>query len=286
MINLWYDDSKLHGRMSGPLKVIVNLKESLLESKIDYSVNEDVYSKNLLLHYDPIGHQKHERLDHNTCFIGPQFWPFDSYGKFLKDHPEYYNKLIVPSYWVKDLLTLKFGFDESKIKIWPVGVKSSNLNKNIKYDCLVYFKRRSQQELNTVTNFLENKNFSYNVISYGSYHESDFELLTSQSRFCFLLNGTESQGIAVQEIMDSNTPLFVWDLKEWLDEGEEYKVGASSIPYWDDVCGERFFEENEMEETFSKFYDKISSYTPREFVEKNLSYRRSIEILLEILNAN
>ena len=41
-----------------------------------------------------------------------------------------------------------------------------------------------------------------------------------------------------------------------------------------------------MEETFSKFCDKISSYRPREFVEKNLSYKRSIEILMEILNVN
>lgn len=286
MINLWYEDDHLQGRMTGPLKVILNLKESLKEFGIPYSNNDSVFDKNFLLHYDANGYKKHENLEHDSCFIGPQFWPFDDYGKFLIDNPQYYNKLIVPSKWVKDLLTVKFGICEDKVSVWPVGIKQSNLNKNIKYDCLIYFKRRTEEELSKVINFVESKKLSYNIISYGSYQESDFELLSSQSRFCFLLNGSESQGIAVQEMMSDNIPLLVWDILEWNDQGEDYKVSSTSVPYWDDICGERFFEENEMEETFSKFYDRISDYNPKEFVDNNLSYKRSVEILMEILNAN
>lgn len=286
MINLWYEDNHLRGRMNGPLKVILNLRESLEESGIGYSVNDNLYNKNLLLHYDANGHKKHEHLDHDSCFIGPQIWPFDNYGKFLVDNPQYYNQLIVPSEWVKDLLLLKFAVNESKVSVWPVGIKESNLNRNVKYDCLLYSKRRSVEEVSKAIDFLKSKNLSYNIISYGAYSESDFELMTSQSRFCFLVNGSESQGIAVQEMMSSNVPLFVWDISEWNDQGEEYKVPCSSVPYWDETCGEKFYYENEMEETFSKFYDKISSYRPREFVEKNLSYKRSVEILTEILNVN
>lgn len=286
MINLWYEDAHLQGRMNGPMKLILNLKESFEKCGISYSINDDTYQKNFLLQYDENGHQKHSQLEHDSCFIGPQFWPFNSYGQFLIDNPNYYNKLIVPSEWVKDLLVLKFGVNENKIVTWPVGVKESNLNKNIKYDCLIYSKRRSEQELLKAIDFVESKGLIYNILSYGSYSESDFELLASQTRFCFLVNGSESQGIAVQEMMSSNMPLFVWDIYEWQDQGEEYKVNCSSVPYWDDTCGEKFYYENEMEETFSKFYDRISSYNPREFVEKNLSYKRSVEILMEILNAN
>jgi hypothetical protein len=108
----------------------------------------------------------------------------------------------------------------------------------------------------------------------------------SQSRFCFLVNGSESQGIAVQEMMSSVLPMFVWDVNEWNDQGEEYKVKCSSVPYWDKNCGEKFFYEYEMDETFSKFYDKISSYSPKEFITRNLSYERSVQILMEILNVN
>jgi hypothetical protein len=286
MINLWYEDNHLRGRMNGPLKVILNLKESLNECGIDYSSNENLYSKNLLLHYDANGYKKHENLEHQTCFIGPQFWPFDNYGKFLIENPQYYNQLIVPSQWVKDLLLLKFGVEENKVSIWPVGIKETNLNKNIKYDCLIYSKRRSTEEVSKAITFLESKNLSYNIISYGNYQESDFELLASQSRFCFLINGSESQGIAVQEMMSSNLPLLVWDINDWNDEGEDYRVPATSVPYWDETCGEKFYNESEMGETFLNFYDRIGSYNPREFVEKNLSYKRSVEILLEILNAN
>lgn len=286
MINLWYEDNHLQGRMNGPMKVILNLKESLEEYGIEYSINDNLYNTNFLLHYDANGHKKHEQLDHDSCFIGPQIWPFDNYGKFLVDNPQYYNQLIVPSQWVKDLLILKFGLSQSKVSVWPVGIKESNLNRNVKYDCLLYSKRRDVNEVSKAIDFLESKNLSYNIISYGAYSESDFELLTSQSRFCFLVNGSESQGIAVQEMMSSNIPLFVWDILEWTDQGEEYKVPCSSVPYWDETCGEKFYYENEMEETFSKFYDRISSYNSREFVEKNLSYKRSVEILMEILNVN
>jgi len=286
MINLWYEDKDIQGRMNGPLKVILNLKESLEMYGIQYSINDNLYNKNLLLHYDLNGYKKHENLDHDSCFIGPQFWPFDTYGRFLIDNPQYYNKLIVPSQWVKDLLILKFGVSESKISIWPVGIKESKLHRDIKYDCLLYSKRRSQLEVDKAIELLERNNLSYNIVSYGTYSESNFEVIMSQSRFCFLVNGSESQGIAVQEMMSSGLPMFVWDVNEWNDQGEEYKVKCSSVPYWDKNCGEKFFYEYEMDETFSKFYDKISSYSPKEFITRNLSYERSVQILMEILNAN
>ena len=260
--------------------------ELLTESQIQYVVNQDTYSKNLLLDYGLPGHTIHENLEHNSCFIGPQVWPFGPYGQFLIENPHYYNQIIVPSLWVKNLYIEKFNLDGNKISIWPVGIGKFDIEKNITYDCLVYFKRRKSEELEKCIKFLEEQNLSYNIISYGDYDESTFKSLLSQSKFCFLINGSESQGIAVQEIMNSNTPLLVWDIIEWLDQGEEYKVPATSVPYWDERCGEKFYFESEMGEVFSKFYDIIETYRPKEFVEQNLSFRRSTEILLEILNAS
>lgn len=289
MINIWYDENAYsylqNGKTCGPLKVRKNLKKSLSENGIEYVINKNVYEKNLLLDYSEREYKIHETLEHETCFIGPQFWPFCSSGRFLIENPQYYNKLIVPSEWVKNLLILKFGVNENKVSVWPVGIKESNLNRNVKYDCLLYSKRRDVSEVSKAIDFLESKNFSYNIISYGAYSESDFELIASQSKFCFLVNGSESQGIAVQEMMSSNLPLFVWDIIDWFDQGEEYRVPATSVPYWDKTCGEKFYQESEMEDIFVKFYDRINSYNPKKFVEDNLSYKRSVEILLEILNA-
>jgi hypothetical protein len=286
MINLWYEDVHYSGRMSGPQKVLISLKKSLDQKGISYSINEDRYKYNFLVHYDAKGQSKHENLEHNSCFIGPQFWPFDQYGKFLIDNPQYYNKLIVPSDWVKDLIVDKFNLSENKISVWPVGIDLKSTEKEIEYDCLIYYKRRSAQELERVQEFLFNKKLSYSILSYGNYGENELDDLTRKSKFCFLLDGTESQGIAVQEIMSTNTPLLVWDVKDWNDNGEEYKVPATSVPYWDSTCGEVFYDFVDIEETFLRFCDKIEKYNPRQFVEENLSHLKSVQILMEIFNAS
>lgn len=288
MLNLFYSESYWgHSQtMNGPKKVVNNLLESLHQENVNYIINEEKYRFNFLIHYDYIGHKKHSNLELENCVIGPQVWFFDEHVKFLKDHLDYFKCFVVPSQWVKDLAISKFGFPENKIKNWPVGIKLSNLNRNTKYDCLVYFKRRSQEELDKVVQFLESKKLTYNLISYGSYKESDLELLSSQSKFCFLLNGTESQGIAVQEIMSNNIPMIVWDLTHWNDQGPDWSVPATSVPYWSDECGKKFYKIEDLDKTFEEFYSRIGEYTPRNFVENNLSYKVSVNKLLEIFNAN
>jgi len=288
MINIWYNESAYSyiqkGKSCGPLKVRENLKKSLQQNNIEYVINQNVYDKNLLLDYSDREYKIHETLEHSSCFIGPQFWPFCPYGRFLVENPQYYNQLITPSLWVKNKLIQKFGVNENKISVWPVGVDGFDINKNVTYDCLLYLKRRSEEELKKSIKFLDQKNLSYKVISYGDYDESVFKTMLSEAKFCFLINGTESQGIAVQEIMRSNTPLFVWDVKEWLDQGEEYRVPATSIPYWSEECGKVFYDYENIDFAFSEFYDKIYSYTPRKYAERELSLEASVKKLMEIIN--
>lgn len=289
MINLWYSDqywSHTNGTMSGPQKVVHNLQSSLKQEGVSFAINEDNYSYNFLLQYNAVGYSKHEMLEHDTCFIGPQFWGWDEYGRFLFENPEYYNQLIVPCEWVKNQAVSQFDVPTNKISVWSVGIELLNDKKDYKFDCLIYFKRRSKTDLSRVINFLESKNLTYKILSYGSYDNKDLEILSNQAKFCFLLNGSESQGIAVQEIMSSNTPLLVWDIREWNDMGDEYKTPATSVPYWHPMCGEIFFEYEKLEFTFSKFYDKMNTYNSRKFVENKLSFKASVQNLLNILKTN
>ena len=285
MINLYYSEAYWghSATMNGPHKVVDNLIKSLDQERIDYAINEEKYEHNFLVQYDATAHNKHSKIEQDTTIIGPQVWMFDGYGQFLIENQNYYKKIIAPSEWVKNKFITKFNLPEDKLAVWPVGIEEFNNIREPNYDCLIYFKRREQKELDAVKQFLDNKNLTYKMVEYGGYGEDGFKNLVNQAKFCFLINGTESQGIAVQEIMSMGVPIIAWDIKEWLDQGEAYRVPATSIPYWDERCGEVFFNIDDLEVTFSKFYATLDQYDPKAFIKDNLSFECSVKTLLDIL---
>ena len=288
MINLYYSEAYWghSATMNGPHKVVDNLIKSLEQEKIEYAINEEKYEHNFLVQYDATAHEKHSKIEQDTTIIGPQVWLFDGYGQFLIENQNYYKKIIAPSEWVKNKFITKFNLPEDKLAVWPVGIEEFNNIREPNYDCLIYFKRRDQSELDIVKKFLVNNGLSYRMVEYGTYGEDGFKQLVNSAKFCFLINGTESQGIAVQEIMSMGVPIIAWDIKEWLDQGEAYRVPATSIPYWDERCGEVFFNIDDLEVTFSKFYATINEYDPKSFIRDNLSFSKTMEQLMEIFNAD
>ena len=288
MINLYYSEAYWghSATMNGPHKVVDNLIKSLDQEKIEYAINEEKYEHNFLVQYDATAHEKHSKIEQDTTIIGPQVWMFDGYGQFLIENQNFYKKIIAPSEWVKNKFITKFNLPEDKLSVWPVGIEEFNNIREVNYDCLIYFKRRDQSELDAVKKFLVSNGLSYRMVEYGTYGEDGFKQLVNSAKFCFLINGTESQGIAVQEIMSMGVPIIAWDIKEWLDQGEAYRVPATSIPYWDERCGEVFFNKDELEETFSKFYATINEYDPKSFIRDNLSFSKTVEQLMEIFNAD
>ena len=285
MINLYYSEAYWghSATMNGPHKVVDNLIKSLDQEKIDYAINEEKYEHNFLVQYDATAHEKHSKIEQDTTIIGPQVWMFDGYGQFLIENQNYYKKIIAPSEWVKNKFITKFNLPEDKLAVWPVGIEEFDNIREPNYDCLIYFKRRDQSELEAVKKFLVSNGLSYRMVEYGTYGEDGFKQLVNSAKFCFLINGTESQGIAVQEIMSMGVPIIAWDIKEWLDQGEAYRVPATSIPYWDERCGEVFFNIDDLEVTFSKFYATLDQYDPKAFIKDNLSFECSVKTLLDIL---
>ena len=285
MINLYYSEAYWghSATMNGPHKVVDNLIKSLEQEKIEYAINEEKYEHNFLVQYDATAHEKHSKIEQDTTIIGPQVWMFDGYGQFLIENQNYYKKIIAPSEWVKNKFITKFNLPEDKLAVWPVGIEEFNNIREVNYDCLIYFKRRDQSELDAVKKFLVSNGLSYRMVEYGTYGEDGFKQLVNSAKFCFLINGTESQGIAVQEIMSMGVPIIAWDIKEWLDQGEAYRVPATSIPYWDERCGEVFFNIDDLDVTFSKFYATLDQYDPKAFIKDNLSFECSVKTLLDIL---
>lgn len=281
MINLWYSESYWgHTKTcSGPQKVVQNLIEALEECNIEYSINQDKYEYNYLIQYNSEAHSKHEKLEHDTCVIGPQIWPFDEYGSFLKDNPQYYKKLIVPGESVYQSF-IDQGYQKDKIVKWPVGIKDINIERSGDVKFLVYFKRRSQDDLDTVISYLDENNYSYKILRYGSYSQEEFYQSLKECSHGIIIDGPESQGIAIQEMMSSNMPLLVWDNEEWEEMPGLMNPVPTSVNYWSSECGEKFYNEEDFATAFHKLIN--NDYSPKEYVKKELSYEVCVKKLLEI----
>lgn len=261
-------------REKGPGKVVGNLIQGLDLLGIKYKLNSDG-DINLIL-------QNCDRLSGNlsNCFLGPNICTLPIENEHVMNYSAY-NKLLVPSEWVKNLY--ERWIPEEKIEIWPVGIDTEKFTDKSKYekqyDFLVYFKRRSKQELHSVLSKLKENNLTYKVLEYGNYVESKFIDLISKSKYGFVVDNCESQGIAIQEMMSCNLPLVVLDSKEWIDKGDQFKCEATSVPYWDsERCGVVI---DHIDDFNLSFIDR--KYDSRDFITENLSLNSSIIKLEKII---
>ena len=278
MINIFYDLSGYNGMTRGPTKVVKNLLQSLDDCNISYRSNEELYEYNLFLGWDDFSYNHYCKLKNKkNVLIGPQIWPWSSQWNYLKDIN--YSKVITPSKWVKNLFSKSWS--DVKTCVWPVSIYPPKISNNLKYDCLVYYKNRSENDLNYLINFLNEKNISYIGLQYGNYNYDEFIECLSQVKYCIILDNTESQGIAIQEMMACNKPLLVWDIEEWDHMGEQFKVPATSVPYWSDECGEKFYHKSEIDLAFERFCDKINDYCPKNLIDRELSPQQSVQLLLK-----
>jgi hypothetical protein len=69
------------------------------------------------------------------------------------------------------------------------------------------------------------------------------------------------------------------------EEGINYPdIQATSIPYWDNRCGEYFYDTNEFESKYEEFINKLDTYKPREYILENLSVEKCSNNLNNIIN--
>ena len=278
MLNIYFNNSS-----RGPGKVYKNLLAGLNKLGVEYQPNNPTPSSDDVI----VSLHRHNIINtgHITnAFIGPNICvlPIDNPITMKQQ----YKKAIVPSEWVKKLY-MKW-LPEDKLVVWPVGIDtdlfSDKSNKEKTNDCLIYFKRRSQGELNAVKELLKLKGQSFEVVEYGHYNEQQFIETISRSRYGIVLDNTESQGVAIEEMMSCNLPLLVWDVTHWVDRGEEYEVEATSIPYWDERCGLSFTNSEEIETIYDKFINDLKIFKPREYILENLSLEKCAQDLINITN--
>lgn len=215
----------------------------------------------------------------NTKFIfGPHFsvFPKKTHMDMIRNNNNVV--YIQPSDWVVNLWRNNPNCNNINIKPFAFGVETEKFCEKLPIEnrsqVFVYFKRRKPEELNAILNLLRSKNIEFKIFNYVSrYSEEEYITYLQNSKYGIWLDAHESQGFALEEALSCNVPLLVWNVASMnQEEGANYiDIPATTIGYWDNRCGEYFYNQSELEETFCRFLSKIETYTPREYVLENLS---------------
>lgn len=249
---------------------------------IDLSIFDVIYSP-----CEPINVSKYP----NSKFLfGPHFSVFPEKNKM--DMITGKNIVYVqPSNWVVNLWK---GFpicQNIRFESLPFGVDTYKFNEikpiNERSTIILYFKRRKPQDLSIITNFLKNNNFQVKIFDYISkYDENEYIDCLHNAKFGFWLDAHESQGFALEEALSCNVPLLVWNVTSLNQEhGSNYpNAPATTIPYWDERCGEYFTNIQQLDITFEKFIKNLTNYKPREYILENISFEKCEEKFINIVN--
>ena len=119
---------------------------------------------------------------------------------------------------------------------------------------------------------LKDRSIDIDLFEYGKYDTKRLNKSAQKNKFGILLNSTESQGFAVQEIMSFNLPLLVWDQSN--TKFEENEITGTSVPYWSDDCGVIVNDLNNLEKSIDDFINNIDRFNTHNLIYNNLTYEK------------
>jgi len=258
--------------------------EKILNSlKLEYKYGNIIENYDII--YSPCIPIDTSKYPNKKFIFGPHFSIFPD-NKLNQINNIYKNSiLIIPSEWTLKLWNNPY--IPVKLFPFPVNIDKFSLTETKKEKVFIYFKRRNPNELKYIENFLKNKNIQYTIFNYvKKYKEQDYITTLQQSKYGIWLGAHESQGFALQEALSCNVPLLVWNVKNINQEyGFNYpSIPATTIPYWDNRCGEFFYEQKDFLKTYDKFISNLNSYKPREYILENLSVEKCAENFMKLIS--
>lgn len=190
----------------------------------------------------------------------------------------------------------EFNFNNLPMKAIPFGVDTNKFKPNendIRSDeILFYYKDRNPSEFSYIKNYLDKNKIKYKVFDYKKkYNNEDYCKFLKKCKFGIWLGCHESQGFALNEALSSNVPLLVWNvilrIQQWSQRinYKNVKSQVTTIPYWDNRCGEYFYKKEDFDEKFKKMVLNLNKYKPREYILDNLSYKKCSERFLDLINS-
>ncbi|RZL46788.1 MAG: glycosyltransferase family 1 protein [Pedobacter sp.] len=285
----------------GVMMVALELMKGLDLLNVPYRFNDYAYAKN--------------NEDELVCVIGKPHVIFEKrfknpilFGAGVFSHPiecpdlfkKYPNvlRMLVPGEWMR-LMCEPYYTD--KVETWPVGIDTDKWSAAIKkselnVDFLIYDKIRWEYSehqnnlIHPIVQTLQLKGLTYDFIRYGTYnHTSLIEKLSTAKAVIFLCEH-ETQGIAYQQILSTNTPILAWDRGGFWQDPSFYPDlvmygPVSSVPYWDERCGVKFKDILEFENAVNLFLKNLPTFCPRDYILNNLTLAISAKKYLDIVKA-
>lgn len=271
----------------GTMRVYLNLCAGLDRLNVPYRVND----------YGHIRENPHEL----ACVVGqphvlakiPQETPI-LFGTSIYNHPSddpdllrrrRIRRVLVPSPWVERMFSAVW---PGSISVWPAGIDtdrwspSRRANKDV--DVLIYDKvvRRRSRYMHTIVepllNELRQRRLTVQTLRYGFYREERLHDLSRRTRAMIYLSHHETQGLAAQQMLASDVPLFAWD-QGGLWKDPKYaphlvRFGpVTSVPYWDERCGMKFKGGGDLLPAFDKFWFGVEAglFAPREMIAESFT---------------
>ena len=258
-------------------------------TKYKFGNESDITNYDII--YNPSFPINTEAYPSKKFIFGPHFSVFPDTNLLEQLNSKTHNNAIYiqPSDWARDtwinmganqylpVHTLPFSVDTELFQPLPQSEKT---------EVFVYHKHRNPMELEFVKQFLNARNISFTIFDYDSkYNEINYINCLQKAKYGIWLDAHESQGFALEEALSINVPLLVWNISSMNQEyNSNYQnIPATTIPYWDERCGESFTHPSQMEETFERFVNCLNEYKPREYILENLSVEACSKRFLELI---
>jgi len=202
-------------------------------------------------------------------------------------------KILVAGEWMHNMFEPYY---HDKTVAWPVGIDTDKWSADIKaqpkVDFLIYDKVRWEHDkyqaelIDPVCRILDSHSLSYQFIKYGSYEPGELMEKLRHAKNVIFLCEHETQGLAYQQILATNTPILAWDRGGYWQDPYYYPkikyASVSSVPYWDDRCGIKFSGIEEFENKLKTFLSKTGNFNPRSYILENLTLEKCAQAYLDI----
>jgi hypothetical protein len=283
-------------RPGGVMTIAISLMKGLDRINVPYRFNDYSYIKK---HPKEIAciigkpHLLFEKKWRNPIILGAGVYshPVDCPGLFER-YPNV-KRFLVPGEWMRDMCEPWYG---NKVISWPVGIDTNYWQPDQaekKFDFLIYDKIRwnNEQEeaglIDPIIETLNQQNLSFNFIKYGNYTHQELIDKLKVSKAVIFLCEHETQGLAYQQILATNTPILAWDRGGYWQDPDYYpdKVQyqpVSSVPYWDERCGVKFTDVIDFKEKLPLFLTGSDKFKPRGYILENLTLELCAGKYLEI----